>query len=141
MSDKCIFCKINSNEIPAYIIYENDNLKVILDAFPSTKGHVLIIPKKHVENIFELDEEIGAEIFKIAIQISKIMKNELGNDCEGLNIIQNNGELAGQTVNHFHMHLIPRKKNDNVTIAWKVADLKEEEFNSVMTGLKNKMDK
>ena len=91
-------------------IYEDDEFRVILDLSPATKGHALILPKNHYENIYELDEESAAKIFVLAKDLSMKMKGKL--KCEGLNIVQNNGEIAGQTVFHFHMHLLPRYKDD-----------------------------
>ncbi|WP_105618571.1 HIT family protein [Vallitalea okinawensis] len=115
MSD-CILCKIAKGEIPSKTIYEDNQFKVFLDIFPGSKGHTLIIPKQHVANIFELDEETAGELFKIATKVAKGMKKVLG--FEGMNIVQNNGEIAGQTIFHFHLHLIPRYKDDQVSIKW-----------------------
>ena len=105
MDNDCIFCKIANGEIPSSTIYEDDLFRVILDLSPATKGHALILPKKHMANIFEMDEETAEKVFVLASQIAKAMKEAL--NCDGLNIVQNNGEIAGQTVFHFHMHIIP----------------------------------
>ena len=111
MSD-CIFCKIISGDIPSATVYENDEFKAILDRFPSNKGHVLIMPKTHVANIFEIDPDMAGRLFKLAAQIAPVMKETFG--FENMNVVQNNGPIAGQTVNHFHLHLIPRYENDGV---------------------------
>lgn len=124
--DSCIFCKIASGEMNSSKIYENEEFKVILDRFPSNAGHVLIIVKKHIPNIFELDPEIGGRLFKLAVQISGIMKKSLG--LTDMNILQNNGRLAGQTVNHFHLHLIPRYENDGINISWVPKEPTDEEI-------------
>ncbi len=108
--DNCIFCRIISGEIPSHTIYEDDQFKVILDVAPATKGHALIIPKKHYANLYELPEDTAADAIKLAKKMMKIMTDKL--NCDGFNIIQNNGEIAGQTVFHFHMHLIPRYEDD-----------------------------
>lgn len=120
MSD-CIFCKIISGDIPSATIYENEEFKVILDRFPANEGHVLILPKKHSANIFEIDPDQAGRLFVLATKIAKQMKSILG--FEHLNVMQNNGPVAGQTVFHFHLHLIPRYENDGITIAYKPMDL------------------
>lgn len=117
IKDDCIFCKIAKGDIPSATIYEDSYVRVILDVAPANKGHVLILTKEHFDNIYEMDEETGAKVFAKATVIAKAVKKATG--CEGLNIVQNNGEVAGQTVNHFHLHLVPRYKNDNVNVSWK----------------------
>ena len=114
MDNDCIFCKIANGEIPSSTIYEDDMFRVILDLSPATKGHALIIPKNHMANIFEMDESTAGKVFVLASRIAKAMKEAL--HCDGLNIVQNNGEIAGQTVFHFHMHIIPRYEGDNQNI-------------------------
>ena len=112
--DNCIFCKIINKQIPSYTVFENDNILAFLDAFPTNSGHTLIIPKKHVENIFEIEEKTLEEIAKQSKIIATKLKNKL--NCDGINILQNNGTHAGQEVHHYHMHIIPRFKNDKVKI-------------------------
>ena len=114
--DDCIFCKLANGEIPTNALYEDDIVKVIFDANPAAKGHVLILPKEHFDNIYELDDDTAEHVFKVATKISKAYKKAL--DFDGLNIVQNNGEVAGQTVFHFHMHIIPRIKGDTVKVGW-----------------------
>ena len=116
METNCIFCKIANGDIPSSTIYEDDFFRVILDLSPATKGHALILPKQHMADIFEMNEDLAAKVFVLANKIAKAMKEALG--CDGLNIVQNNGSTAGQTVFHFHMHLIPRYENDGQTISW-----------------------
>lgn len=120
MSD-CIFCKIINGDIPSATIYENEEFKVILDRFPANEGHVLILPKEHSANIFEIDPDLAGRLFVLATKIANQMKTILG--LTHLNVMQNNGTVAGQTVFHFHMHLIPRYENDGITIAYKPMDL------------------
>ncbi len=127
--DNCIFCKIIKGEIPSATIYENDEFKVILDRFPSNEGHVLIMPKNHCANIFEADPEMAGRLFTLATKIAKIMKNTLG--FENMNIVQNNGPVAGQTVNHLHVHLIPRYEGDSVSVTWKQLELTDEQIEAV----------
>ena len=107
----CIFCKIANGEIPSYTVYEDDDFKVIFDISPASKGHALVIPKEHYKNLFELDESIASKALVIAKKVATELSTEL--DCDGFNLLQNNEEIAGQTVFHFHIHLIPRYKNDN----------------------------
>ncbi len=116
MNNNCIFCRIIGNEISSVSLYEDDDFKVIMDISPAVKGHAVLIPKKHISNIFEMDEETASKIFVVVSKVAKAMKEEL--KCDGLNILQNNGEAAGQTVFHFHIHLIPRFYNDSVQITW-----------------------
>ena len=116
MSD-CIFCKIANGEIPSNTIFEDDNFRVILDNGPATKGHALVLPKKHYADLFEIPEETVMEAVKVAKKVAGTMKDKLG--CDGLNLVQNNGAAAGQTVMHFHLHIIPRYENDGQHILWK----------------------
>lgn len=109
--DDCIFCKLANGVFPTNTVYEDEDFRVILDIEPATKGHALILPKKHYANIFELPEEYAGKVYKVAKNMAGKMQDALGFD--GFNVLQNNGEAAGQTVFHFHMHLIPRYNNDN----------------------------
>lgn len=107
--NNCIFCKIIGGEIPSNTIYEDDTFKVILDVNPASMGHALILPKQHYANLYEIDEEVAADAMRLAKKLATHMTEVLG--CDGFNILQNNGVVAGQTVFHFHIHLIPRYKN------------------------------
>ena len=115
MSD-CIFCKIANGDIPSKTLYEDEDFRVILDLGPATKGHSLILPKEHADNLYELPDETASKVFVLAKKLAIKMKEKL--NCDGLNIVQNNGEVAGQTVFHFHMHIIPRIKGDTVKVGW-----------------------
>lgn len=128
--ENCIFCKIASGDIPSYKLYEDDLFKVFLDLSPTSFGHALIIPKEHYKNLFELDEEIASKVFVLAKKIGTAMKNSL--HCDGLNILQNNGESAGQTMFHFHVHLIPRYKDDNTKIIFDQNSLNEEDAKRII---------
>lgn len=123
--DDCIFCKLANGVIPTNSIYEDDDFNVILDAAPATKGHALILPKEHADNLYELPDETAAKVLVLAKKLAKDMAAKL--ECDGLNLVQNNGIVAGQTVFHFHMHLIPRYKEDGQVIAWKPQDVAAEE--------------
>lgn len=134
--DNCIFCKIIAGEIPSATIYEDDKFKVILDRFPGNIGHALVLTKEHYSNIFEIDEDTAAELFRLAVRVAKNMKEVLG--FEAMNVVQNNGSLAGQTVHHFHMHLIPRYEGDKVNIKWDQLDLTDEQIAEVREKLSMK---
>ena len=134
MSD-CIFCKIANGEIPSNTVYENENFRVILDISPANLGHCLVIPKLHSENIFEMTEAMTKEAFGIAKRVADAIKS--ANIAQGVNILQNNGEIAGQTVHHFHIHIIPRKENDKVTIKSETVKLSNEEMTNVKELLAN----
>lgn len=127
----CIFCKIAAGEIPSKTIYEDERFRVILDISPAAKGHALIIPKEHYANIYELPEEMAASAMVLAKKLAAHMTEIL--QCDGFNIIQNNGEPAGQTVFHFHMHLIPRYKGDGNQdkICWNHLELSQEELEDI----------
>ena len=112
----CIFCKLANGEIPTNAIYEDEDFKVILDASPASRGHALILPKERYANIYEIESETLGKAIKLAQKIIAHETEVLG--CDGYNIVQNNGEIAGQTVFHFHMHIIPRYKNDTVKLGW-----------------------
>ena len=116
IDDNCIFCKLANGQIPTNSIYEDDDFKVILDAAPAAKGHAIILPKTHAANLFELPEEYGEKIFAIAQKCGKAIKET--DTYDGLNVLQNNGEAAGQTVFHLHVHLIPRMNDDKININW-----------------------
>lgn len=131
--NNCIFCKIAAGEIPSATLYEDDDFRVILDIEPASKGHALIIPKEHYANLYELDDKLAAKAMVLAKKIITKLTDIL--ECDGYNVLQNNGPAAGQTVFHFHMHLVPRYKNDNVKIGWKLGKLtdnvKEEILNKI----------
>lgn len=134
MTDKnCIFCKIANGEIPSATLYEDDDFKVILDLGPATKGHALIIPKEHFANLYEIDDEVVAKAFKLAKKMVITLTDVLG--CDGYNVVQNNGEAAGQTVFHFHIHLIPRYKGDKAGITWKTGKLTDEVRDEILSKL------
>ena len=123
MSD-CIFCKIANGEIPSATLYEDDDFRVILDLGPATKGHALILPKAHYADLTEIPEELAGKATGVAKKIVTAMKAAL--PCDGYNVVQYNGEAAGQTVFHYHVHLIPRYVNDHAGVSWKPGELTDE---------------
>lgn len=114
--DQCIFCKIAAGEIPSSTVYEDGYFKAILDLSPATKGHTIIIPKKHMKDATELETEFASRILPVAAKIGMAMEKGLG--CTGFNLVQNNGESAGQTVMHYHMHVIPRYDAGEKIVTW-----------------------
>ena len=122
--DDCIFCKLANGVYPTNSIYEDDNFNVILDVGPATKGHALILPKQHYANLFELPDDVAGEVMVLAKKMATHMKEKL--NCDGFNLIQNNGPCAGQTVFHFHYHLIPRYENDGQNLLWEPTSPDEE---------------
>lgn len=127
--DDCIFCRIANGEIPSKAVYEDDSFRVILDVGPATKGHALILPKNHYADLYELPDEEAEKVIVLAKKMAAKLKEKL--NCDGLNLVQNNGEAAGQTVFHFHLHLIPRYREDGQTLGWKPMESTPEELETV----------
>lgn len=127
--DDCIFCKIANGEIPSKTLYEDEDFRVILDLGPVSKGHALLMPKEHAANLYELPDETAAKILVLAKKVATHMTEKLQSD--GFNLVQNNGEAAGQTVNHFHLHMIPRYANDGQILNWIPGEPSQEELEAV----------
>ncbi len=132
--ENCIFCKIAAGEIPSATLYEDDDFRVILDLSPASKGHALILPKEHYRNLYDLDDALAAKALVLAKKMTLRLKDVLG--CDGYNIVQNNEEAAGQTVFHFHMHMIPRYQGDKVGLGWKMGKLSDEDKEEILNQLK-----
>ena len=114
--ENCIFCKLANGDIPTNSVYEDEYLRAIMDASPANKGHIIILPKSHASNIFELEDKYVEKAFVLAKKIAVALKKH--SNCDGVNILQNNEEAAGQTVFHCHVHVIPRYKQDTCKLAW-----------------------
>lgn len=127
--ENCIFCKIANGEIPSKTLYEDEDFRVILDLGPATKGHALILPKEHAENLYDLPKETASKVLVLAQKMAAVIVGKLR--CDGLNLVQNNGEAAGQTVRHFHMHMIPRYLDDGQSINWKPGQPTQEELEDI----------
>ena len=127
--DNCIFCKLANGVFPTNSIYEDEDFNVILDLGPATKGHALILPKEHSNNLYELPDETAAKVMKLAKRMAIHMTDRLGAD--GFNLLQNNNEVAGQTVYHFHMHLIPRYEGDGQHISFVPGKPSAEELTAI----------
>ncbi len=133
--NNCIFCKLANGDIPTNSIFEDGDFKVILDADPATKGHALILPKNHFANLLEADDDVLKKALPLAKKVANKMKAELG--CAGVNIVQNNGEAAGQTVHHLHIHVIPRYADDpdKTICGWSHQSFSDEETAEVVAKL------
>ena len=134
MKDDCIFCKIANGMIPSSTLYEDEDFRVILDLGPASKGHALILPKEHYQDVCQLDEAIGAKVLPMAGKIGGAMKKALG--CAGFNLVQNNGAAAGQTVMHFHMHIIPRYEGGPQMVAWEPGTVTQDEMGQIVEAVK-----
>ena len=132
--ENCIFCKIAAGEIPSATLYEDDDFRVILDLGPASKGHALILPKEHYRNLYDIDDETLAKAALLAKKMVKKLTDVLG--CDGYNVVQNNEPCAGQTVFHFHMHLITRYEGDNVGLGWHMGELTDEVKNEILEKMK-----
>ena len=129
----CIFCKILDGVIPSAKLYEDEDFAIILDVGPASFGHALMIPKNHYANLFEMPEELLSK----AMSIAKVWGDKLVKalNADGLNLVQNNGLAAGQTVFHYHLHLIPRYEGDNVGNLWNPGTLTEEQKKEILEKL------
>lgn len=135
--ENCIFCKILDGDVPSYRLYEDDDFMVILDAGPASRGHALVIPKEHYRNLYEIPEELAAKAIVLAKKLVAQLTEILG--AEGYNLVQNNGEVAGQTVDHFHLHLIPRYSDDEAHVGWKIGSLDIDDANELQELITGKL--
>lgn len=138
VDESCIFCKIANGQIPSSTVYEDEDFRVILDLGPATRGHALILPKNHFKDVCGLDEKTAAKILPLAGRIGSAMKKSLG--CAGFNLVQNNGEAAGQTVFHFHMHVIPRYEGGPSIVAWTPGEAAPEELADTAEKIRKAME-
>lgn len=132
------FCKIAAGEISSATVYEDDDFRAILDLGPAAKGHTLVIPKSHSDNLLSVEPDTAAKALKVISKTANAIKEALG--CDGINVVQNNGEAAGQTVMHLHFHIIPRYKNDSVNIGWQPMKPSNEELAATADLIKEKMN-
>jgi histidine triad (HIT) family protein len=133
----CIFCKIVKGEIPCQKVYEDDKTLAFLDIMPIHKGHTLLIPKEHHENMLDMPDDTLADLAKAAKKVAKAVKE--ATKADGFNISQNNGEAAGQAVFHFHLHIIPRFTDDGLK-TWPHKQIPEEEMKEIQQAIKNSLE-
>ncbi len=138
VDQNCIFCKIAGGEIPSSTVYEDEDFRVILDLGPAAKGHALILPKQHYKDLCELDEAVAAKVMPLAAKIGKAMKKSLG--CAGFNVVQNNGAEAGQTVFHFHVHIIPRYEGGPSMVTWDPGKAEPEELAKISATIREAIE-
>jgi len=125
MSDRgCPFCRIVRQELKAVVVHEDNDILVIMDLYPATPGHMLVLPKEHIETLYAMPEDIGARIMITTIAVAKSIKQKLS--PIGLNLIQSNELSAGQTVSHFHLHIVPRYKDDSVLLRFGHGNIPED---------------
>lgn len=136
--ENCVFCNLAKGVWDSATLYEDEDFRVILDLGPAAKGHALILPKQHYANIFEIPEELAMKAMALAKKMAGIMTEAL--ECDGFNIVQNNGEAAGQTVFHFHIHLIPRYTGDNAGFGWNTGELDETAKQEIMQKISAKAE-
>ncbi|MCB9370235.1 HIT family protein [Candidatus Woesearchaeota archaeon] len=135
MKEKCIFCEISNGNIPSKKILETENVLALLDVNPVSEGHTLVIPKKHYENIFDIDKEILKEISEICQKLSNLFKEKL--KCEGVNILNASGKVAQQSVFHLHFHVVPRYSNDKLNLWFHQEANKNIDLNKVFNKISN----
>lgn len=133
--DSCIFCKLAGGDIPTMSVYEDEDFNVIFDGNPATAGHALILPKSHAANVFELDDEFVAKAYILAKKVAAALVEVF--HADGINILQNNNEAAGQTVFHFHIHLIPRYKDGENIVNWTPGTQDREKLEEAIGKLKS----
>ncbi|MCD2493493.1 HIT family protein [Lacrimispora sp. NSJ-141] len=135
--ENCVFCKIANGEIPAATLYEDNLFRVILDLGPASKGHALILPKNHFGDVCALDQETSSKVMALAAKIGTAMKKSL--NCAGFNLVQNNGQAAGQTVFHFHLHIIPRYEGGPRMVSWEPQSPSQEELAQLAECIKKEL--
>ena len=138
----CIFCKVIAGEIPSYTVYEDDVVKAFLDISQGTPGHTLVVPKKHVKDLFAYDEDLAAAVFSRLPKIARAVKKS-NPAIKGMNIINNNGEVAYQSVFHSHIHLVPRYTDqDDFKIIFKDNSAKydEDKYKEIQQAIVKQME-
>jgi histidine triad (HIT) family protein len=132
---ECIFCKIIDGAIPAVKVLDEELVIAFMDINPSSKGHMLVVPKRHAENIFEIPESDLAATVKAVKRCAKAVKEAL--NAEGITILQLNGKASDQVIPHFHIHIIPRWENDGLPISnWEMKPGDMEEINNIARKVK-----
>ena len=122
----CVFCKIVSNEIPSYKIYEDELFLAFLDISQTTKGHTLVIPKQHYEDFLDLEDAFAGKLYSLTSKLTKHICKQL--KVKDVNVLTNTGSKAGQTVMHCHIHIIPRYEKDSFAISFSQNETKEKDF-------------
>ena len=138
----CIFCKIIAGEIPSYTVYEDDVVKAFLDISQGTPGHTLVVPKKHVPDLFAYDEDLAAAVFSRRPKLARAVKNT-NPAIKGMNEVNNNGKVAYQSVFHSHIHLIPRYSDDDdfkMIFKDNSGNYNDEKYRKIQQAIKDQME-
>ena len=135
--DSCVFCKIVAKQIPATVVHEDEHTLAFMDIGQVNPGHVLVAVKRHAENIFELDEAPGAAAFRAAARVARAIRAAFS--PQGLSVYQANGKAAGQTVFHFHIHLVPRYDGDGMELTWPVKNPPREKLGEYADKIRAKL--
>lgn len=130
----CVFCKIIKGELPCWKVYEDENTLAILSIGPVAKGHTLVVPKKHYDNLFDLPEKEAINMMKIVKRVSELVMK--GVNAEGINLGMNN--IVDQEISHAHIHIIPRSKDDGL-VEWPGKKYKEGEMDEILSKIKEKL--
>lgn len=133
----CVFCAIAEGKSPAFFIYSDNDVMAILDKYPVAIGHTLVMPRKHFENILEVDDNTLAKLSVIVKKVAVAVQEAVGSD--GVNIITNIGYAAGQVINHAHIHIIPRFYNDSLRFIFKRVSISEEEKEKIAIKIREKL--
>ena len=136
--DNCFFCKLAAGQFPSNTLYEDDDFRVILDIAPAAKGHAIAICKNHMPDLLSIEPNTAAKALTVLSRVARAMKTALG--CDGINILQNNGEAAGQTVFHLHFHIIPRYTDDGLTIPGKTGSYAEGEAEEIAAKIRTALE-
>ncbi|WP_082676239.1 HIT family protein [Shouchella shacheensis] len=140
MAEDCIFCKIVSGDIPSTKMFENDHVLAFFDISQVTKGHTLVIPKEHHRDLYALPKDTASQLFEVVPEIASALKDAF--EPEGMNILNNNGEIAGQSVFHYHLHLLPRYgEGDGYGGVWKEhgSEYSQQDFDGMASLVKSKL--
>ena len=143
MADNCVFCKIINGEIPSTTVYEDEDVKAFLDISQATPGHTLLVPKKHVQDIFEYDDELAQKVLTKIPMIARAVRN-FDPAIQGLNIVNNNGEVAYQSVFHSHIHFIPRYSADEgfaMNFADNTANYNADQLEEIAARIRTKLER
>lgn len=136
--DGCPFCEIVAGRMDAHVVQENDSAMAFLDVNPVSRGHTLVVPKKHADRITDLDEDSTAAVFNMVRDLSDAAEEAL--EPEGINILQSNGKAAGQEIHHMHVHVIPRYRSDGLFFSFDATDLEEEEAHEVLESVRARLE-
>jgi histidine triad (HIT) family protein len=136
--DECIFCKIVKGEIPSTKLFENENVLSFLDIMPASKGHALVIPKKHYRTLLDVPHEELKEVMEAVQKVAAAIMSSV-ESAEGFNVVQSNKEVAGQVIAHVHFHIIPRSTEDNLNFSWEPGKAEQEELAKYAKMVKGKL--